>query len=279
MIYLNLDINFKPFGNSIAFESFTFNGGEPHIKIKEDINAESELTITTRIRSFNDMGLLLVAADAVKRVGLTKIDLTLPYFPGARQDRLMTKGEPLTVKVYANLLNQIGFRKITILDPHSEVTPALLNNVNVISNHAFVKECLKEKLDYCLVSPDSGALKKIYTLSQSLGGKTVIECSKKRDVWTGILSGFKVFEDDLKKKTCVIVDDICDGGGTFIGLAKELKSKNCGKLILIITHGIFSKGFEELERNYDRIYSTNSFADFPDSQIFKQIPLSQNTLT
>ncbi len=259
MKYLNLDKNFQPYGKSINFESFVFNGGEPHIKILEDLSNENELTITTRIRNFNDMGLLLIAADAVKRMGIQKLNLTLPYFPAARQDRVMVPGESLSVKVYADVINAINFEKITILDPHSQVTPALLNNVNVIPNHAFAKVCLKGETDYFLVAPDGGALKKVYALSQFLGGKTVVECSKKRDVKTGKLSGFKVYENDLKGKTCVLVDDICDGGGTFLGLAKELKNKNCGRLILIVTHGIFSRGFENLEKTFDKIYSTDSF--------------------
>ena len=277
MFYLNLDTTFFPFDTtgtseqSIKFESFVFNGGEPHIKILDDLTEVKEVTITTRVRSFNDMGLLLIAADALKRTGVQKLNLVLPYFPGARQDRVMTGGESLTVKVYADILNTIGFQKVTIVDPHSEVTSAVLNNVHVISNHAFVAACLKNERDYLLISPDGGALKKIYKVAQHLGGQPVVECSKKRDVATGKLSGFKVYEEDLEGKTCVIVDDICDGGGTFIGLAKELKKKNCGKLILIVTHGIFSKGFEELAQSFDHIYSTNSFCDFENQPFFTQI--------
>lgn len=279
MIYLNLDSSFTPFenGQSIQFESFTFNGGEPHIRILDSLqprrtgSGDEEVTITTRVRSFNDMGLLLIASDALRQMGVQKLHLFLPYFPGARQDRLMTAGESLTVKVYADLLNSVGFESVTIIDPHSEVTPALLERAKVISNHAFVEECLKNEKDYTLVSPDGGALKKIYKVAQSIGGKPVVECSKKRDLKTGKLSGFTVYADDLERKTCVIVDDICDGGGTFNGLAQELKKKNCGRLILIVTHGIFSKGFEELAKSFDHIYSTDSFADFENQPHFTQI--------
>jgi len=89
MKYLNLDKNFSPFGKSIAFECFTFSGGEPHIKILESLEKEEEVTITTRIRNFEDMGFLLLATDAIKRMGIEIIHLLLPYFPAARQDRLM----------------------------------------------------------------------------------------------------------------------------------------------------------------------------------------------
>lgn len=281
MKYLNLDTEFAPFGKSIDFESFVFNGGEPHIKILEELNGEDEVTITIRIRSFNDVGMLLVATDALRRMEVEKIHLVLPYFPAARQDRVMVAGESLSVKVYADIINVQNYQSVLILDAHSEVTPALLNRVKNISNHNFVTlalACLQNEKEYVLISPDGGALKKIYKLSQFLNGVPVVECSKKRDVKTGKLSGFKVYADDLEGKTCVIVDDICDGGGTFLGLAKELEKKNCGKLMLIVTHGIFSKGLEKLTATFDEVFSTNSFSDFENRLGFNQIKLDETIL-
>ena len=193
-------------------------------------------------------------------MGVKELELLLPYFPGARQDRVMVSGEPLTVKVYADLINAQGFQKVSVYDPHSEVTSALLNQVAVISNHEFVKKCIGDKKDYLLISPDGGALKKIYKVSQFLGGVPVIECSKIRDVKNGQLTGFTVYSDDLKNKPNFIVDDICDGGGTFLGLAEKLKEKNAGPIYLIVSHGIFSKGFSELEKQFAGIFSTDAFS-------------------
>ena len=214
---LNLDKNFKPLeGKEIEFENFIFSGGEPHIKIKP-FDTSSEITITHRLNSFNDLGLLCVTVDALRRMNVKKISLFIPYFPAARQDRVMIPGEPLSVKVYAAIINAMQLEKVTVFDAHSEVTPALLNNCEVISNHKFIKEVI-EKIgkEVKLISPDGGALKKIYKVSEFLGGLEVVECSKSRDVKTGKLTGFKVYADDLKGTTCLIVDDICDGGGTFL---------------------------------------------------------------
>ena len=183
-----------------------------------------------------------------------------PYFPGARQDRVMVQGEALTIKVYADILNSLNLNQITIVDPHSEVTPALLNNCEVINNHEFIKKVLERiKKDVLLISPDGGALKKIYKVSEFLGGIPVVEGSKRRNVKNGKLEGFKVYEEDLLGKDCLVVDDICDGGGTFIGLAKELKKKNAGNLYLAVSHGIFNNGTEELQKYYTKIFATDSF--------------------
>jgi ribose-phosphate pyrophosphokinase len=269
MLLLNLDADFCPMaGTAISYKSFTFSGGEPHIKIEPDFDVTETVTITHRLKSFNALGQLCVAVDALKRMGVTAINLFIPYFPAARQDRVMVPGEPLSVKVYADIINVMGLQKVTVLDPHSEVTPALLNNCETIANYNFIEEVLKQTgSDVKLISPDGGALKKIYKLSEHLGGMEVTECSKSRDVKTGKLSGFRVYEDDLNGKDCLIVDDICDGGGTFIGLAEALKNKNAGKLYLAVTHGIFNKGFEVFEGCFEKIFTTNSFTDFDTDKV------------
>lgn len=261
---LNLDPKFAPFQNQeeIKFQSFTFSGGEPHIKIAPDFDSNRKVTITHRLNSFNDLGLLCVTVDALRRMDVKIIELFIPYFPAARQDRVMIPGEPLSVKVYADIINAMQLNKVYVFDAHSEVTPALLNNSTVIPNYTFIKEVLNRIGENVkLISPDGGALKKIYKVSEFLGGVEVVECSKSRDVKTGKLSGFKVYNDDLEGLDCLIVDDICDGGGTFVGLAEELKKKNAGKLYLAVSHGIFNKGFEVLNC-FDGIFTTNSFKDF-----------------
>nr|WP_315422733.1 ribose-phosphate diphosphokinase [uncultured Pedobacter sp.] len=261
---LNLNPSFTPLGenNLIEYKSFLFAGGEPHIKISNNFDASLPVTITQRINSFNDLGLICITVDALRRMGVKEIELFIPYFPAARQDRVMIPGEPLSVKVYADIINAMALASVTVFDPHSEVTPALLNNCVTISNHEFIKKVIaKIGTEVKLISPDGGALKKIYKVSEFLGGAEVVECSKSRDVKTGKLSGFKVYAEDLAGADCLIVDDICDGGGTFIGLAEALKAKNAGKLYLAISHGIFSKGFDELGKYFERIFTTDSIKE------------------
>jgi ribose-phosphate pyrophosphokinase len=280
MITLNLDQSFKPIaGKEIEFQSFMFAGGEPHIKINPNFDVTETVTVTHRLNSFNDLGLLCLAVDALKQMHAKLGMLFIPYYPAARQDRLMVKGEPLSVKVYADIINTMGFEKVMVFDAHSEVTPALVNNCEVITNNAFIKQVIETiGHDVLLVSPDGGALKKIYKVSEYLGGIEVIECSKNRDVKTGKLKGFKVYADDLQGKNCLIVDDICDGGGTFIGLAQELKNKNAGNLYLAVSHGIFSKGVDDLKPYFTQLFTTNSFKEINNSYV-TQIPLSNGLLS
>lgn len=267
MNILNLTPGFAPCGTdtTLAFDAFVFNGGEPHIKL-HDALAHSTVQITTRLNNFADVGLLLVATDALRRAGADRIRVFAPYFPGARQDRVMVPGEPLTVKVYADLINAQYYDRITIFDPHSDVTPALLNNVQVLSNEQFAQQSVAHLTDFWLVAPDGGALKKIYKIAEYLGGVPVLECGKRRDVKTGRLSGFRVPEPDLGGRPCVIVDDICDGGGTFVGLADELQKHGAGPLYLVVSHGIFSRGFAELSQRFTQIFTTDSMASSHEEQ-------------
>jgi ribose-phosphate pyrophosphokinase len=122
--------------------------------------------------------------------------------------------------------------------------------------------------NFYLISPDAGSNKKIYDLAKSIGyTNEIIRCDKLRDIPTGQIIETIVYKDDLDGKDAIIVDDICDGGKTFIELAKVLKQKNVGKIYLVITHGIFSQGFEGLASYVSGIYTTNSVKDIEDGEI------------
>jgi ribose-phosphate pyrophosphokinase len=116
--------------------------------------------------------------------------------------------------------------------------------------------------DFYLISPDAGSNKKIFDLAKSIGFTgEIIRCDKLRDIPTGNITETIVYKDDLNGKDCIILDDICDGGRTFIELAKVLKQKNGGKIYLVVTHGIFSAGFDQLIQQIDGIFTTNSVKD------------------
>ncbi|MCV6630794.1 MAG: ribose-phosphate diphosphokinase [Flavobacteriaceae bacterium] len=273
---LLLDPNFNPFpkNETIAYKSLVFPGGEPHIEIEPLQDTKTAVCICHRIGNFEDFGFLLLAIGALKRMGIRSISAFIPYFPAARQDRVTTPGTALSVKVYADILNQQGLDQLLIFDPHSEVTTAVLQAPTVLSNHIFIQELLQElPPDLYIVSPDAGAQKKIYELGGYLQDYEVIEAGKKRDVKSGKLSGFRVYAEDLEGRDCLIVDDICDGGGTFIGLAAALKAKNAGNLYLAVSHGIFSKGLEPLETVFTKVYCTNSFRDMPKHPLLTQFSI------
>lgn len=270
---LNL-INGK--NSSIQYKSMVFPDGQPHIKIDiqsaESLDKTAPLKIICRVCNPNDLLLLLFVKNTLDYMEFRHIETAISYLLAARMDRVMLDGEPFSLKVVADMINRANFQKITIFDPHSEVTNALIDRSYTVTNHVFVADALQHyfqntgKENYCLVSPDAGALKKIHKLAQHLKTDEVVECMKERDVKTGNLTNFKTTADNLQGKTCFIIDDICDGGGTFAGTAAMLKEKDAAKVILIVSHGIFSKGIHI--ENIDDIYTTSSFREIDGIKCF-----------
>jgi len=274
---LNLDSQFTPVVQpEIEYDMFQFNGGEWHIKLNTNIDFKKvvKVIITARITTGDDIIKLLITYDALKQAGIKVFDLVMPYIPYARQDRKCEEGESFSLKVFANLINSMNFDKVYTLDSHSDVAPALINNCENIPNNEYVEWAYHYIAEYdnaeiTLISPDAGANKKANKLMETGLFHEIIKCDKIRDTKTGTLTGFEVFANDIKGKCCLIVDDICDGGGTFIGIAKELKKKNAGNLYLFVTHGIFSKGIEELNKHFNEVFCTNSFKDIDNINQFK----------
>lgn len=252
--------------NSIEFDSFTFSGGEEHIRFNAfDAQNISKIEIVERLTDSSKTMRLMFAVDALKRMTNhnTAIELVIPYFPYARQDRVCVAGEALGASVMAQFINNLGFSKVTIWDAHSDVSPALLNNVVNIEQTAIVSRCeaLQEKLtqgQLTLISPDAGASKKTLKLAQQYAGKVeVIQANKQRNLATGEIVKTEIL-GDVAGKDLLIVDDICDGGRTFIELAKVLKENGANSIALFVTHGIFSKGLTVFDGLIDTIYTTDS---------------------
>ena len=253
----HLEFNFP----SINYKHFNFPSGEDHIKIDvSDISHNDNVIIASTLQP-NIMTTLL--ATNVIKYKTKNIELFCPFLPYARQDRVMVPGEPFSLKVLADTINNQNYNKVHVLDPHSEVTTALINNINIIPNNIFIKTAwqsiqrINPDKELYLVSPDAGALKKCWKIVETLGLTNLVQATKNRNVNTGRITETQVFQD-VKDKICVIVDDIIDGGATFINLARVLKEKGASKVYLIVSHGIFSKKYETL-KILDGIYATDSF--------------------
>lgn len=241
---------------------FKFSGGEVHCRNKEDFWA-----VTCLDYSMDGFMALCEYHQIMRRKGKTTIDLTYPYLPYARQDREMNNEEPFSLKIFCDLLNTQQFNSVTIWDPHSDVAPALINKCKIYTQSTIANACLPSEYfvdrSVLFVSPDAGAYKK---LSKLVGDDTRIIVGTKQRNFRGEITHTDIVSGaDIKGKTCVMVDDICDGGRTFIELAKVLRARGAEKIVLYVTHGIFSKGFDELKEHIDIIYTTNSFPHIPTS--------------
>lgn len=253
-------IIYTPAG-SLPYHHFIFSDGQPHFRLDAAPAAEAgfrNATIEARLASFNDVGEVLLAHDALRRFGFM-VDLDIRYLLGARMDRALSATEPFTLDVVARVINGSSFRRVRILDPHSAVATQLIHNSVGVYPTEIVKAVRNTIGPHELVAPDKGSITR---LERDLKEYPLIHADKTRDPSTGKITGMALHNVvDLTGTTCLIVDDICDGGATFINLATLLKGRGAKAVHLFVTHGIFSKGLKVLlDGGIDRIFTTDSFA-------------------
>ena len=269
----------NPTQSEIKFKISQFPDGQQDIVITSYIHGGIEVTnlkdlfatlpvqIKSPFNSFRDLEIIIAATKALRRAGVNVIHLYIPYLLGARSDRQFVEGgNSYLVDVIAPIINAQDYKSVTVVDVHSDVAAACIKNLKAIKNTELVKFALDsiDTKDVTLISPDAGAYKKIFDVAKEFGIKHVITANKVRDLATGnILSTEIPVDTEPGQKTFVIVDDICDGGRTFIELAKAIQAKRPkaiynDKIYLIVTHGIFSAGFDELGKYFNGIYCTTS---------------------
>ncbi len=239
------------------FPSIKYLGGQFNqnsVLIKADILDSDGIMVLSQIKNMLDRWFKGI-----------KIDLQFNYLPYARYDRAMKENDSFSLKAFADIINSMNFNRVLLIDPHSNVGQILLKNSDVIIDQltaillSNVITC-NNSYDY-IVSPDFGAIKKATSISEYYNIPLLISL-KKRDVSTGYTVFDKLLIDDsvdLTDKKLLIVDDICDGGATFINLAKGIKDLyNIKSIDLFVTHGLFSKG--KKLNNIDNTYCFNDYS-------------------
>jgi ribose-phosphate pyrophosphokinase len=194
------------------------------------------------------------------------VNLYMPFAFGARQDRRNETGDILFgAKYYADIINAVGFDNVSIVDPHSNVIAGLINNRRIISAGDIlgsyfwhVHGNLTKTLWDGVIAPDAGAAARAYDVAQKTGISKVYQAWKHRDVSNGSISGFGI--EPIPSGRYLMVDDICDGGGTFLGLAAILPSDVICDLY--VTHGIFSNGVRELNDTFNSVITTDSIPNY-----------------
>jgi ribose-phosphate pyrophosphokinase len=227
---------------------------------------DGPVTIRTRFNSYDDMMYLLAATDVLHHThsgGAREIHIYIPCMLGQRSDRRFKEGQSFDLGIIADIIKGQGYASITFMHSHSDVMPALferdmkvvpLTNAKLIS---FMMRQLKGT-DVVFVSPDAGAYKKVYDIAGTLKVPTVAANKVRKDDGPHVeVSG------DVAGKVCVIIDDYCDGGGTYVNgkgtaLAEKLKAMGAAKVILCITHFLGSRGVAPLLTAIDQIFTTNS---------------------
>ncbi|MBS1957104.1 MAG: ribose-phosphate pyrophosphokinase [Cyanobacteria bacterium SZAS-4] len=252
-------------GDKEKYNLIHFPGGELHIRLNETVMSEIEksesVVVTARVTNSDKLIETLLLCDAVRQDANRSVSLILPYLPYGRADRRFSPGDCFGVATFARLINSANVTPVT-LDAHSAQGLQHFDRIQDLPSSTFIERAVNDfgsnsANDVTLLFPDKGARQRYDAVSNRY--KHVLHCSKERNLLTGKLKGFKVPErGEFQTKKVLIVDDICDGGGTFNGIADSLKEFELN-LALYVTHGIFSKGYAELDKRFEKIYTTDSF--------------------
>jgi ribose-phosphate pyrophosphokinase len=258
--------------SNIKYKISKFPDGQQSITLDKPLITQrlSMVLIKSRLNSFKDLELIITANQCLREFGIDDVNLYTPYFLGGRSDRKFGEGQTNYLKnVICPIINSQKFNKVVVMDPHSDVLEACLDNFVKIGNFELVEFALNDINDknVTLVSPDAGAYKKIFDVATKFSIENIITATKVRDMKTGnILHTDVPGIDQHNDVKYVIVDDICDGGRTFIEIAKTIHNvRPTAKIYLVVTHGIFSAGFKSLFEYFEGIYCTNSIDDIDET--------------
>ena len=257
MKVINL-VNMKD--GDIGYTISSFPDGEIHIKFNEEFDRKENYIVKCRIRNGNELFLLCQVADILNREAVVW-DLHIYYLMSMRMDRVITHQESFSLKIVADIINSFKCKSIGIYAPHSERTFLLIDNSFEL-NDVMEQYITNDKV---ICFPDHGAAARY----KHLAPKNLIQMSKIRDLNNnGKIIAIEF--DSLhinhyinNNETIYIVDDLCDAGGTFLGVYKKLKEKYPdNKIGIIVSHLVNEVGYKNLTETFDEVIITNSYKDW-----------------
>lgn len=229
-----------------------FPAGEHHFTLGPAAGQQEPVRVLITGSDANDYIKAGLWIDYAHQMG-SRVEAVIPYLPAARADR----GTPFGAKVYANLINSLDADQVICLDPHSPVITELVHNLKIIESAEVIATDLRiaQRKYVGVIAPDAGAVARAQKAAEALG-VPLFRAAKHRDFATGKLSGFSC-EQLPEAGRLLVVDDICDGGGTFRGLAQST-GLGADRLDLWVSHGVFSGKAARLRENFGAVFTTDS---------------------
>ena len=221
-----------------------FNDAEIFVEVYENVRGEDMFIIQPTSNPANDNLMeLLIMSDALRRSSASRITAVVPYFGYARQDRRTKARTPITAKLVANMMVSSGIERVLTMDLHAAQIQGFFDIPvdNLYASPVFaldIEHSFKGKLtDVTVVSPDVGGVARARELAKRIGCALAI-VDKRREK-PGEVAEMTVI-GDVKGKSCIIVDDICDTAGTLCKAAEVLIEEGASEVHSYITHGVLS---------------------------------------
>lgn len=276
--------------NGFPVEEVTFPNGEVSFKFPDHIlnsarGFQDVFNVEVNINNSSDLVRFLLFQDMLRENTSTydHCHLELPFFPYSRADRRF-KDMPFSLKTFCNMINMDFWDTVTTYDVHNPVP--IEEYLGIKFENSMFKSAkaasaifmghVKDHSTVCIVAPDAGSYERAVNFYQeiedftSLGGYNVnfksLIFDKVRDESSGKILNIKPADRVPEADLYVLVDDICDAGGTFLGVADHLPKDK--KKILFVTHGYFSKGTQLLTDAFDAVYTSSTVYKGNNEKVF-----------
>lgn len=250
-------------GQTLTFTKFPDNTSSFRFDVNKSIEGVEWERYEIEWRYDNDAECILLwyLANHIRSVAGSDaiIYLYIPYIPNARMDRVKNEDEVFTLKWFSNFINELNFERVVVLDPHSNVATALIDNVLVVQPDELIQKAIDAigEDDLLLCYPDEGAAKRYSELLEA----EYIFCIKHRNWRTGKIERLELTTPEkVAGRTVLIVDDICSRGGTFTHTATALKAAGAKAIYLYVTHceDTILKGSVLTDGMIQHVFTTNS---------------------
>ena len=222
----------------------TFSDGEINVEVNENVRGKDTFIIqSTNNPAEKNLMELVLMVDALKRASARSVTAVIPYFGYSRQDRRVRSARvPISAKVIADMLSEVGISRIITLDIHSEQIQGFFSFPvdNIYTANIMVKSLLEkyDVEDLQVVSPDTGGVIRARSVAKTLGVQDLAIIDKRREKANE--SEVINLIGDVEGKVCIVPDDLIDTAGTLSNASHALKDKGAKEIIAYITHPVLS---------------------------------------
>jgi ribose-phosphate pyrophosphokinase len=225
--------------------AYDFANGETFVRFEESVRGSDAFVLQSHTAPINQWIMeQLIMVDALKRASAKRITVVAPFFGYARQDKKHRGREPISARLMADLFKTAGADRLMVVDLHTAQIQGFFNGpVDHLFALPLLTRHISAKLDttqVTVVAPDAGRVRVAERWSDELGGCPMAIIHKRRD--PEVANEVKVFDvvGEVAGRTCVVVDDMIDTGGTIVKAADALFEEGAERVVVAATHGVLS---------------------------------------
>ncbi|GAA3285069.1 ribose-phosphate diphosphokinase [Nesterenkonia halophila] len=261
----------------LPMSAYEFANGELYVRSAESVRGKDVFLLQSHPYPLNNWLMeQLIMIDSMKRASAKRITVVSPFYPYARQDKKGRGREPISARLVSDLYKTSGADRIMSVDLHTAQIQGFFDGP---VDHLFAVPLLADHIKaqvagdaVTVVSPDTGRVRVAEQWAERLGGAPLAFVHKTRDLTQPNMAESKQVVGEIEGRTCVLIDDMIDTGGTISGAVKVLKDAGAKDVIIAATHAVLSDPApERLEQSGAREVVVTNTLPIPDEKRFSNL--------